>query len=69
MAGLRDAYQRDLQNLHDQVLILGSVVEKAIDRSVQSLVQRDFDLARAVIEVDGHVAVCFWAPVVRIVRV
>ena len=55
MALLRDAYRRDLQNLHDQVLILGSMVEKAVDNAIQSLVRLDFDLARTVVEGDKEV--------------
>lgn len=49
---LREAYRRGLQDLHDQVLILGSMVDKAIDRSIQSLTRRDSELARKVIEDD-----------------
>jgi phosphate transport system protein len=48
----REAYRRELQNLHDQVLILGSMVDKAIDLSLQSLTHRDSDLARKVIDED-----------------
>jgi phosphate transport system protein len=52
MAALRDAYRRDLQHLHDQILIMGSMVDKAIDRSIQSLQQLDFASARAIIDED-----------------
>lgn len=52
MAALRDAYRRDLQHLHDQVLILGSMVDKALDRSIQALARLDFDAARGIIEED-----------------
>ncbi len=52
MAHLRDAYRRDLQNLHDQVLVLGSMVDKAVDNAIQSLVRLDFDLARTVVDGD-----------------
>ncbi|MBI2938828.1 MAG: phosphate signaling complex protein PhoU [Chloroflexi bacterium] len=48
----RDAYQRELQHLHDQVLILGSMVDKAVDEAIQSLARRDFDRARGVIDED-----------------
>lgn len=49
---LREAYRRELQDLHDQVLILGSMVDKAIDKAVQSLTRRDSELARKVIDED-----------------
>ena len=52
MAALRDAYRRDLQHLHDQVLIMGSMVDKAIDRSIRALQQLDHAAARAVIDED-----------------
>jgi len=52
MATLREAYRRDLQNLHDQVLVLGRMVEKAIERSIESLARLDFETARNVIESD-----------------
>jgi phosphate transport system protein len=55
MAALRESYRRDLQNLHDQVLILGSMVDKAIDRAIQALTRLDFGLARQVIEDDKTV--------------
>ena len=51
----RESYRRDLQDLHDQALILGSMVDKAIERSVDSLARLDFALARAVIEEDRAV--------------
>jgi phosphate transport system protein len=52
MAGLREAYRRDLQDLHDQVLVLGSMVDKAVERSVESLRRLDFGLAQQVIDAD-----------------
>ena len=51
----RQSYHLELQNLHDQVLLLGSMVDKAIGRALDSLVRRDADLARAVIEDDALV--------------
>jgi phosphate transport system protein len=51
----RQSYHLELQNLHDQVLLLGSMVDKAIGRAMDSLVQRDADLARAVIADDGPI--------------
>ena len=48
----RQAYQLELQNLHDQVLLLGSMVDKAVGKAMDSLARRDFELARAVIDED-----------------
>jgi phosphate transport system protein len=51
----RQAYQLELQNLQDQVLLLGSMVDKAIGKAMDSLRERDFVLARVVIEEDGPI--------------
>jgi phosphate transport system protein len=51
----RQAYQLELQNLQDQVLLLGSMVDKAIGKAMDSLKERDFALARVVIDEDGPV--------------
>src|SRR5215212_4917530 len=51
----RQAYQLELQNLQDQVLLLGSMVDKAVARSIESLTQRDCALARQVIDDDAIV--------------
>ena len=43
----RSGFHRELERLQDEVLILGSMVEKAITRSVEALKGRDVDAARA----------------------
>jgi phosphate transport system protein len=48
----REAFERDLQGLQDEVLVLGSMVEKAIIASVESLKQRDRQKARQLIAED-----------------
>ena len=48
----RESFERDLQELEDELLILGSQVGEAIIDSVQSLKQRDRDEARRLIEQD-----------------
>jgi phosphate transport system protein len=49
---IREAFERDLQRLQDEVLVLGSMVEKAIIESVQTLKQRDREKARRLIAED-----------------
>lgn len=44
----RSTFHRELERLQDEVLILGSMVEKAITRSVDALRARDVDAARMV---------------------
>jgi len=49
---IRETFERDLQRLQDEVLVLGSMVEKAIIESVQTLKQRDREKARRLIAED-----------------
>lgn len=51
----RSTYGKILRDLQDQVLILGSMVDKAIDRSVTALKQQDVDEARRIIDDDAAI--------------
>lgn len=44
----RSGFHRELERLQDEVIVLGSMVEKAITRSVDALRARDVDTARAI---------------------
>src|SRR4030081_2061125 len=44
----RSGFHRELERLQDEVLVLGSMVEKAISRSVEALRTRDTAGARAI---------------------
>jgi phosphate transport system protein len=48
----RETYQRHLREIQDEVLAMGSMVEKALDRSMQALRNRDLTLANQVVEED-----------------
>jgi len=48
----RESFERDLQRLQDEVLVLGSMAETAIVESVDSLKQRDRQKARRLIAED-----------------
>jgi phosphate transport system protein len=48
----REAFDRQLQKLLDDILILGGMVEDAIIESVESLKQRDLDKARLIYKND-----------------
>jgi phosphate transport system protein len=48
-------FEDELSNLKVQILKMGSLVENAIDHSIKSLVERNSDLARQVIENDGRI--------------
>jgi phosphate transport system protein len=48
----RETFERDLQSLQDEVLVVGSMVENAIMESVESLKQRDLESSRRLIAED-----------------
>jgi phosphate transport system protein len=48
----RDQFHQELQHLQEETLVMSSMVEKAIDRSVLSLKRRDSALAEEVINQD-----------------
>jgi phosphate transport system protein len=52
---VRATFDRELRKLQDDVLILGSMAEKAIERSVEALKKRDLELARQVIADDENI--------------
>jgi len=51
----RETYQRHLREIQDEVLVMGSMVEKALDRSMQALKNRDLELAKQVVEDDVNI--------------
>jgi phosphate transport system protein len=52
MTRLRETFERELQRIQDEVLVLGSMVEKAIIESVENLKRRDLEGARRLIAKD-----------------
>jgi phosphate transport system protein len=51
----RTSFERHLQELQDNVLVLGSMVEKAIYRSMEALKNRDLELAKKVVADDSEI--------------
>jgi phosphate transport system protein len=51
----RQNFDRELQRLEDELLVLGSRVEEALIRSVQQLKQRDFQASRRLIAADRDI--------------
>jgi phosphate transport system protein len=49
MSRPRETFEQELQRIQDEVLVLGSMVEKAIIQSVESLKRRDLEAARRLI--------------------
>lgn len=60
VATTRVTFDRQLQGLQDDVLLLGSMVEKAVERSVEALNRRDTELARRVIDDDNQIDAKRW---------
>lgn len=52
MPRMRSDFDRDLRALQDELLLLGSMVEKAIARAVDALKRRDIEAAKQVIKED-----------------
>jgi len=52
MIGPRATFDRELHKLQDEVLVLGSMVEQAVIRSVEALKQRNQEAARQIIQQD-----------------
>ena len=48
-------YERELQEIKNGLLYLGAMTERAIDRGVKALLERDSDLARQVISDDNQI--------------
>ena len=51
----RESFDRYLHELQDEVLVLGSMVEKAIDRSMKALKERNLELASQVVADDAKI--------------
>lgn len=49
---IRSAYEKELQQIQDQMLIMASMVDRQIDRSIQALKNRDLDESRRVVADD-----------------
>jgi len=52
---IRQAYRLQLAQLGDEVLTMGSMVDKALERSMDALARRDVDLARQVVADDSFI--------------
>lgn len=52
---IRRAFERELQRLQDEVIFLGSMVERALDDAVKSLKRRDLEAAKQLIDQDHEI--------------
>jgi len=51
----RETFDRELQRLEDELLVLGSMVESAIAESVEALKRRDFEASQRIIAADKDI--------------
>ena len=51
----RESFHRHLHELQDELLVMGSMVEKALERAMEALKNRDLELARQVIANDANI--------------
>jgi phosphate transport system protein len=51
----RESFDRQLREMQDAVLAMGSMVDKAIDRAIQALRTRDLALARQIVQDDAQI--------------
>lgn len=52
---MRNRFDRQLVTLNDELIEMGSMIEKAIETAVKALVNQDVDLARYAIEADDEI--------------
>jgi len=52
---IRTAFHKKLRQIQDEILVMGSMVEKAIEQSVDALKDRDLDLANRIIKDDRNI--------------
>nr|BAL53452.1 phosphate transport system regulatory protein PhoU [uncultured Chloroflexota bacterium] len=52
---LRKTFEQELQNVKDELLVLGSMVEEAALKSVEALKKRDLQAARQILETDRKI--------------
>ena len=55
MPAPRQSFDRHLHELQDDVLVMGSMVEKALERSMEALKTRNLEMAHQVIEDDAKI--------------
>lgn len=52
---MRNRFDRQLCTLNDELIEMGSMIEKAIETAVKALVNQDIDLAKSAIEADDEI--------------
>jgi phosphate transport system protein len=52
---LRKTFENEIQQLKDEIIVLGSMVEQSIVESVEALKKRDIEASRKIIELDNQI--------------
>ena len=51
----RAGYDQQLKHVQDELLLIGSMVEKTVQLSIESLSNRDLDLAKQIVDDDDEI--------------
>ncbi|MBI3287826.1 MAG: phosphate transport system regulatory protein PhoU, partial [Chloroflexi bacterium] len=51
----RETFDRQLAEMRQEILVMGQMIEEALERAVRSLKDRDLDLARQIIQDDAQI--------------
>lgn len=52
---MRNKFDKELNQLNDELIEMGSLIEKAIEMSISALVKQDIEVARKTIEMDSEI--------------
>ena len=52
---MRNRFDRELIHLNDELIEMGSLIEKAIEKAISALVNKDVKLAQDTIEMDEEI--------------
>ena len=52
---MRNRFDRQLVQLNDEMIEMGSMIEKAIQQAITALIKQDTDAARKIIEYDEDI--------------
>jgi len=52
---MRNKFDKELNQLNDELIEMGSLIEKAIEMSISALVKKDIELAKQTIEFDSEI--------------
>ena len=52
---MRDKYMKQLENLNNNMIEMGAMIEKSIENAISALVRQDVETAKKAIEYDAEI--------------